>query len=522
MTGWLASLSGLFAGLALCAFGAVTLWLMLQPGARMRALMPSRGALVAVTGSLALWSGGWFIYGANSPQVIFADVLRNLAFVAWLAMTFRGTAKGAQSQSIRLILLTLIVIDLVAAVFAGFALLDVALGGLPIRPGLDSDGMRLVDMVTASGGLLLVEHFARHRGEGVRMPVIVVGGGIAALWAYTLNIHLLGWLSGSAPSTLIALEPLFALFVLPALVLVALDTGRDRIRLSRTIAVRTLAIFGLAVYLTIMAVTGAFAQLVGGDYGELAQGVLLILALGSGAIFFALPRARAWLMVMLSKHFFEHRYDYRAEWMRFTATIEGQEGDNDPPFRRIARALGELAGSPAVLVMTADADGNYRTNDHWQWPAALDGSDQIATREAYVLQERTLIVDVDELRSGGDRNDQGRIMLPQWMLADQRIWVVMPLLHLRRMVGIAVLQRPVTPRQLDWEDLDVLRISGRQAASHIAEMQSQAELSEARRFDEFNRRFAFIMHDVKIWRASWDCSPPMPNAMPRIPNFAPT
>ena len=53
------------------------------------------------------------------------------------------------------------------------------------------------------------------------------------------------------------------------------------------------------------------------------------------------------------------------------------------------------------------------------------------------------------------------------------------------------------PRSLDWEDLDVLRISGRQAASHIAEMQSQAELSEARRFDEFNRRFAFIMHDVK-------------------------
>ena len=52
-------------------------------------------------------------------------------------------------------------------------------------------------------------------------------------------------------------------------------------------------------------------------------------------------------------------------------------------------------------------------------------------------------------------------------------------------------------RALDWEDLDVLRIAGQQAASYLAESQSQAALSEAKRFDEFNRRFAFIMHDIK-------------------------
>jgi putative PEP-CTERM system histidine kinase len=75
--------------------------------------------------------------------------------------------------------------------------------------------------------------------------------------------------------------------------------------------------------------------------------------------------------------------------------------------------------------------------------------------------------------------------------------VLLPLLHLGTMVGIAVLLRPAAARPLDWEDLDVLRIASRQAASHIAEVQSQAALSEAKRFDEFNRRFAFIMHDVK-------------------------
>lgn len=73
----------------------------------------------------------------------------------------------------------------------------------------------------------------------------------------------------------------------------------------------------------------------------------------------------------------------------------------------------------------------------------------------------------------------------------------MPVLHFQRMIAVVVLHRPPVSRALDWEDLDVLRIAGQQAASYLAEAQSQAALSEAKRFDEFNRRFAFIMHDIK-------------------------
>jgi putative PEP-CTERM system histidine kinase len=42
-----------------------------------------------------------------------------------------------------------------------------------------------------------------------------------------------------------------------------------------------------------------------------------------------------------------------------------------------------------------------------------------------------------------------------------------------------------------------LRLAGRQVASYLAESRGQEELLDAKRFDEFNRRFAFIMHDIK-------------------------
>jgi putative PEP-CTERM system histidine kinase len=50
---------------------------------------------------------------------------------------------------------------------------------------------------------------------------------------------------------------------------------------------------------------------------------------------------------------------------------------------------------------------------------------------------------------------------------------------------------------LDWEDFDLLRVVGQQLASYLAEQAGQQALMDASRFDEFNRRMAFVMHDIK-------------------------
>jgi putative PEP-CTERM system histidine kinase len=60
-----------------------------------------------------------------------------------------------------------------------------------------------------------------------------------------------------------------------------------------------------------------------------------------------------------------------------------------------------------------------------------------------------------------------------------------------------VLARPRTARQLDWEDFDLLRVAGQQLASYLSEQAGQQALMDASRFDEFNRRMAFVMHDIK-------------------------
>ena len=488
-----AGLSQILSGLALAGFAGVALWLLMRPRERMAALMPAPRLLVATAAATALWCAAVAVFGPGSSQSLVVQPLRDLAMLGWLGATF-WSSRGPMSRPLRLILKMLATICVLTLLLGTAAYLR---AGAAAEPWM-APTLTFATMLVAVGGLLIIDGGVRHAGAGQRMPVMAVAGGFAMLWAYELNAQLIGALTGQTASTLVALLPAVALLTLPTYVLAALDIGRERMRLSRTAAMRTLILLGAAAYLILIGLTGAIARMFGGDYAELAQAISLAVALGAGGLLLASARSRAWLSVMISKHFFEHRYDYRAEWMRFTATLgqaaAGGGEDDRNLYRRVAKALAELTGSPGALLMLPGASGAFRIAEQWHWPVGIEEGAILSLRSAFTLQETSHIVDLDAERRGQGNED---LAIPDWLIADTRAWVVVPVLHFQRMIAIVVLHRPAVSRALDWEDLDVLRIAGQQAASYLAESQSQQALSEARRFDEFNRRFAFIMHDIK-------------------------
>ncbi len=486
----LTGLSQILSSLALAGVAGGPLWLRMRPRARLAALMPAPRLLAATAAATALWCAALTAYGPGSSQSLVVQTVRDLAMLLWLGATF-WSSRAPMSRPLRLI----------ARMLATICLLTLLLGAAAhLRAGAAAESwmtptMGFAATVVAIGGLLMIDAGVRHASAGQRMPVMAVAGGFAMLWAYELNVQLIGALTGKIASMLIALLPAIALLTLPVYVVAAMDIGRERMRLSRTAATRTLILLGAAAYLIVIALTGAVARVAGGDYAELAQAISLLVALGTGGLMLASARSRAWLSVMISKHFFEHRYDYRAEWMRFTATLGQGGGEDDRNLhRRVAKALAELTGSPGALLMLPGASGGFRIAEHWHWPGGASEDATLSLRSAFMLQETHHIVDLDAERRGHPGED---LAIPEWLITDPRAWVVVPVLHFQRMIAIVVLHRPPVSRALDWEDLDVLRIAGQQAASYLAESQSQQALSEARRFDEFNRRFAFIMHDIK-------------------------
>ncbi|RXZ66263.1 XrtA/PEP-CTERM system histidine kinase PrsK [Pelagerythrobacter rhizovicinus] len=194
-------------------------------------------------------------------------------------------------------------------------------------------------------------------------------------------------------------------------------------------------------------------------------------------------------------HLFNHRYDYRAEWLRFTWTMgQGSSAGETLPERAI-RATAEMTASSGGLLFMPEQDGTLTLAARWRWPA-IDVPNQAFTAEFAMSVERTgEIVDVRQVR--GDAGPDRAGILPEWLTAADDAWALVPLLHLDRLHGVIVLAHPVQPRRLDQEDVGLLGIVGRQLASYLAERAGQEALMEARQFDEFSRRIAFVMHDVK-------------------------
>ena len=102
---------------------------------------------------------------------------------------------------------------------------------------------------------------------------------------------------------------------------------------------------------------------------------------------------------------------------------------------------------------------------------------------------------IDLKEAATDPGSYEGLQLPE-ALEDHAGWLMAPLIH-QHLIGFVVLGPSRAPRKLGWEDYDILKLTARQAASFLAERQVAQSLEEARQFEAFNRRFAFVLHDIK-------------------------
>jgi putative PEP-CTERM system histidine kinase len=273
--------------------------------------------------------------------------------------------------------------------------------------------------------------------------------------------------------------------------------GSWKVQISRAATFQSLSVIAILAYLIVMMSASRAMEIAGGDWARIAQLGLLLAMTAAALTVLPSPRARAWLRVVVAKHVFEHRYDYRREWLRFTDTVGREAGDGASLEERVIKALADIGGSPGGILLLADGRDRFHVGARWNFDAPLPPAGGGAEALARFIEDRSWVVDFDTVRAGGLVSDNRRIDVPAWLASLDRAWAGVPLIHSGRLIGLVVLDHPPYRRPLDWEDYDLFRAAGIQAASYIAEARGQQALADARRFDEFNRRFAFILHDIK-------------------------
>ncbi|HEX7852021.1 MAG TPA: XrtA/PEP-CTERM system histidine kinase PrsK [Sphingomonas sp.] len=448
-----------------------------------------RTAFVAALGVTALWALAVAGIGSQDLTTRVAENLRNIAWLAFMMALLRRDATARHDRAVTMIYG---VVVLVAVAGIVLSMIQASVGGDLVK-GIAAVRI-LLRMMVALGALVLVHHLYSVAAPGARGGIRLAVAALATMWLTDLILYTTTYLSGDGALELIATRGLMMIAIVPMLAIAVHRNGDWTLKLSRTVTWQSLSLVALMAYAVTTVLAISLIDSFGGSYARLAQTAFVF---GSAAALLTLlssPTIKAWLRVMVAKHLFNHRYDYRAEWSRFTDTL-GAPGEGAAPLEeRIVKAVADVTDSAAGLLLVAD-DGVFGIGAEWNWlgsvPVAIAGETL-----AQVMSQGSRIIELDTVRTG-DAPPAELAAVPQWMLDEPTAWAIVPLVHLNQLIGAILLARPPIDRSLDWEDFDLLRIAGRQVASYLAEARAHEALADARRFDEFNRRFAFIMHDVK-------------------------
>ena len=346
----------------------------------------------------------------------------------------------------------------------------------------------------AIAGLVLVEQVARNTRAAQRWQLKYLWLGIGLNYAWDLALFSVAMLHGSAAKDF-WLARGFVNVLSAGLLAVALHRiprWESAAFLSPRIVFFNATLLGTSIYVLVMALGSYYVRQLGGTWG--AAGQLLFLTAGILVLAVAVlsDQFRAWSRVTIAKHFFPYRYDYRAEWQRLTRALS--EADEIPVYERIARIMAGFMNAPSGGFWLRDSEGVFV-------PAGGELAPPEAPREAgaweffdYLLQNEW-IYDLDQARDL--RAPKLPVAPPPWMLANDLMWLVAPLICESSLIGFVVIAHPLAETPLTWEEIDLLRAAGRQVASFLAFEQAAKRLAEAHQFEAMNRMSAIIMHDLR-------------------------
>jgi putative PEP-CTERM system histidine kinase len=347
---------------AVC-FGVLSLVLLTGERGRVR-----KNALTFASMLSAVWLGmtAASIYQDVSFLSYLLEPLRSFLWLLFLGYILRASVTDEnlarrKFNSARLmlagftVLLTMMVVFRIFAGPEGASIMDI---------DLLYAGFLLLSII----GLVLVEQIMRNAHIESRRAVKYLCIGMGVLFAYDFYLYSHALLFRGIDMTTWDVRGFVNAMIVPVLgVAIARDPNLSlHIFVSRRMVFHTTALLGAGLYLIAMGVGGYYIRTFGGEWSAVIQTIFLF---GAGLILMVLlfsGRVRASLRVLINKHFFHYKYDYRDEWLRFIKTLSSGASGDGQMCERAIHSLAEIIDSPGGILWMRSAGNRYTPAASWQ------------------------------------------------------------------------------------------------------------------------------------------------------------
>ncbi len=460
---------------------------------------PSKKYLLLATSITFLWAASAVSQSSQSEFLLayqILEILRNLFWQQFLLLVLgRAVSTDELPPVIRYAKISLYVVALLMILLV----LDRHLTQfLPLSSSF-VDPLIVGYLAQAVAVLVLLEQMLRNTLQEMKWAVKFFCLGLGGIYAYDFYLYSEAMLFQYIDIMLWQSRGLINALMVPVIG-IAISRHPEwssGIFVSRRVVFHTTTLLAGGVYLLVIGFGGYYIRNYSGGWGVVAQTLFMFGAIIILALLLFSETLRAKLRVLINKHFFHYKYDYRDEWLRFIYVLSSSDETVPLPTRSI-QAIAQIIESPGGMLWMKRDNNKYLPVARWKMPAVYD-SENADTDFIKFMEEQGWVINLDEFEwNPGVYRRRGFFSLPEWLRNMQNAWLVMPLVLQGKMLGFVVLAHAKNRRQnFNWEDMDLLKIACRQAASYLAQHETAQALSEARRFDDFNRLSTYMVHDLK-------------------------
>ncbi|MCW9014357.1 MAG: PEP-CTERM system histidine kinase PrsK [Gammaproteobacteria bacterium] len=465
--------------------------------------LPKRMLAIAAIAS-ALWSAAvtyQAAYGGLLSATLILELLRSLAWFAFLLVMLRTAYKSTEQVSSRF---RLTFAGLSVFIIGLMLLAQYRISGGSVFEFIAGNDILIGHLLISIGGLVIIEQLYRNTAEEHRVALKFLWLGIGSMFAYDFYLYSDAFLFQRIDNELWNARGFIHAMVVP-LIGVAIkremqwSIGKDTIDifLSRRIVFHTTTLLAAGIYMIVIGVGGFYVRDLGGTWGLVAQATFIFGAVLMLAVLMFSRRVRARLKVLIDKHFFHYKYDYREEWLRIIRTLStGNEAVR--LHERAIRSLAQIIDSPGGMLWMRRENGCFEPEERWN-TELINARESVDHALIRFLEDQQFVIRLDEFRNNPEVYTRlAPLEIPEWLESMKDAWLVVPLMLQDSMLGFIILSRsPAHQNFFNWEDSDLLKTAGRQAASHLAQQEAALALAGSRRFEEVNRLSAFIVHDIK-------------------------